>query len=68
MIADLSRKPPRGKVRLLPVPGYYIPGVPDVPLDVDPDVAAEYLSYRPPAFVAVPEPEPPTPVSKTAEE
>jgi hypothetical protein len=58
-MSELPKKPPKGNVRLLPVPPYYIPGVPDVPMDVDPETAAEYLSYTPAAFVIdEPAPEP----------
>ena len=38
-------------VRLNPVPGRYIPGVPDVAQDVSPERAAELLAYTPAAFV-----------------
>ena len=64
MIADLSKKPPKGTVRILPVPGYYIPGIPNVPQDVDPETAAELCSYTPVAFVLA---EPVAPI-KTIEE
>jgi hypothetical protein len=45
------------KVRLIPVPGVYIPGVPTIPMEVDPETAAGYLSYRPAAFVVEPDKE-----------
>jgi hypothetical protein len=65
MIANLEKKPPKGKVRILPVPGHYIPGVPDVAQDLDPEEAAAILAYTPAAFVlAEPEPAP----TKAAEE
>jgi hypothetical protein len=64
MIADLTKKVPKGKVRILPVPGWYIPGVPDVPQDLDPEEAAVLLSYTPAAFVAVE----PAPAVTVAEE
>ena len=57
----IDRKVPRGKMRVIPVPGRYIPGVPDIPQDLDPEEAARLLAYSPPAFTAeepVPEPVP----------
>ena len=39
-------------VRIIPVPGRYIVGVPDVAQDVSPEKAQELLAYTPPAFVA----------------
>jgi len=66
MIADLSKKVPKGKVRVFPVPGWIIPGVPDVPQDLDPEEAAVLLSYTPAAFV-VDEPAPEGPVTVAEE-
>ena len=69
MIADLDKKPPKGKVRVFPQPGYFIPGVPHVPQDLDPDEAAALLAYTPAAFVVdEPAPEGPITVNKAAEE
>ena len=69
MIADLSKKPPKGKVRVIPQPGQFIPGIPHVPQDLDPDEAAILLAYTPAAFVVdEPAPEGPVPVTKAAEE
>lgn len=48
------------KVRLIPVPGRYIPGVPDTVQEVSPERAAELLAYTPPAFVAEKAPAPVT--------
>jgi hypothetical protein len=67
MIADLSKKPKKGMVRVLPVPGWYIPGVPDLPQDVEPEVAAELLSYTPAAFV-LDEPAPEGPPTQSTKE
>jgi hypothetical protein len=56
-----EKKMPKGTVHIVPVPPYYINGVPNVPMDVDPETAAEYLSYTPAAFVVAdeePAPEP----------
>ena len=69
---DMDSKVPKGKVRLIPVPGYYIPGVPDVVQDVSPKRAEELLAYTPRAFV-VDEPAPSGPITvvkatKTTEE
>ena len=62
-----EQKPKKGKVRILPVPGRYIPGVPDVPQDVEPEVADELLAYTPAAFVLA-EPAPEGPPTKSTEE
>jgi hypothetical protein len=55
-----AAKPETDKVRLVPVPGRFIPGVPDVAQDVDPETAAELLAYTPAAFVVEDDPEPET--------
>lgn len=38
-------------IKIIPVPGVYIQGVPAVPQEVDPQRAKELLAYTPPAFV-----------------
>jgi len=45
-------------VRLLPVPGAYIPGEPAVEREVTPEEAERLLSYRPAAYVKAPESKP----------
>lgn len=43
--------PPKPKtIKLIPVPGAYIQGVPAVPMEVSPERAKELLAYHPAAF------------------
>lgn len=51
-------------VRLFPVPGNTIPGVPAIEQDVTPEQAAELLAYQPPAFTT----DPPKPVTADTEQ
>ena len=44
-----AAKPPR-TIKLIPVPGAYIQGVPAVPMEVSEERAKELLAYSPPAF------------------
>lgn len=46
-------------VRLYPVPGAYIPGVPTAVIDVSAEEAERLLAYQPPAFTTDPPPEVP---------
>lgn len=55
-IADLSSPPRKGLVRLWPTNLAHIDGVPSLPIDVAPAVAAELLAYFPAAFTADPPP------------
>lgn len=41
--------PPK-KIKLVPVPGSYVQGIPAVPMEVSPERAKELLAYSPPAF------------------
>ena len=54
MTAD--KKEARQKVRLVPVSGRYIPGVPAIAMTVSASRAAELLAYTPAAFVEAEEP------------
>lgn len=47
--AKAEPRPPR-MVRIVPVPGAFIQGVPAVEQEVDPERAKELLAYTPPAF------------------
>lgn len=46
---DIAPPKPR-TIKLIPVPGVYIPGVPAMPQDVSPERAKELLAYTPAAF------------------
>jgi len=43
-------KPVARTVKIIPVPGAYITGVPAVPQEVTPERAKELMAYRPTAF------------------
>ena len=44
-------KPEPKLIRIKPVPGVYVQGVPAMPMEVDEARAKELLAYTPPAFV-----------------
>ena len=50
MKVDKPAAKPTRTIKLIPVPGAYIQGVPAVPMEVSEERAKELLAYSPPAF------------------